>query len=258
MVDWGAGSYERTASELEPVSETVIDRAVLSGDVDVIDLACGTGNAALLAAGRGARVVGIDGSSRLLDVARERARTQDLEIDFREGDLLEVPVADAAADLVVSIFGVIFARDPAQALREVRRVLRPGGRMLMTAWIPAGPIDAMLGAMGRILGRVNKAPGPQRFAWSDPDALGSLADEAGLTLQATMPALLAIRDRSPEAYVLAAREHPMAVAARPAIERAGVGDEVQAAMTAVLREANEDPGGFLVHSPYVVHDLLTI
>ncbi|MDQ6778342.1 MAG: methyltransferase domain-containing protein [Actinomycetota bacterium] len=235
-----------------------MDRALLSGDVDVIDLACGTGNAALLAAGRGARVVGVDGSSRLLDVAHERARAQGLEIDFRKGDLADLPVASATADLVVSIFGLIFAPQPAQALREVSRVLRPGGRMLMTAWIPAGPIDAMIGAMGRVVARVSRAPRSARFAWSDPNALGPLAEEAGLTLQATMPALLPVRDHSPEAYLLGAREHPMAVAARPVIERAGVGEEVREAMAAVLREANEDPNGFLVHSPYVVHDLLAI
>jgi ubiquinone/menaquinone biosynthesis C-methylase UbiE len=258
MVDWGAGSYERTASELEPVADTVVDRALLSEDVDVIDLACGTGNAALLAAGRGARVMGIDGSSRLLDVARERAQAEGVEIDFREGDLLDLPAESDSADLVVSIFGVIFARTPAQALREVARVLRPGGRMLMTAWIPAGPIDAMIAAQARILARGNERPRAERFAWFDPNALGPLAEEAGLTLQATMPALLTIRDRSPEAYELAGREHPMALAARPGIERAGVADEVQAAMIAVLREANEDPDAFLVHSPYVVHDLLAI
>jgi SAM-dependent methyltransferase len=258
VVDWGAGNYERTASELEPVAETVMDRAVLSADVDVIDLACGTGNAALLAAAGGARVVGIDGSTRLLDVARERARARDVEIDFREGDLLDLPVESATADLVVSIFGVIFAPAPAPAMREVRRVLRPGGRMLMTAWIPAGPIHAMLRAIGAVVGGGNEAPRREPFAWFDPDALGPLADEAGLTLQATMPAVLPIRDRSLEAYLLGAREHPMAVAARPAIEGADVGDEVQAAMTAVLGEANEDPEGFLVHSPYVVHDLLCI
>jgi len=258
MIDWGAGSYERTAAELEPVAHVVVDRATLSGDVDVIDLACGTGTAALLAAARGAPVVGIDGSPRLLELARERARAQGLEIDFREGDLLDLPVESGSADLVISIFGLIFAPSPAQALREVRRVLRPGGRLLMTAWIPAGPIDAMLGAMGHIVDRVSQTPRPERFAWFDPNTLGPLADEVGLILQATMPALLPIRDCSPEAYVLASREHPRAAAARPLIERAGVEQETQAAMIAVLRDANEDPDEFLVHSPYVVHDLLTI
>lgn len=257
VVNWGLGSYEKTAVELAPVSEAVVGLAGISPGQDVTDLACGTGNAALLAAGRGARVVGIDASARLLEVARRRARTQGVNVDFREGDLLELPLTNGASDLVLSVFGLIFAPDPALALSEVARVLRPGGGVFLSAWIPAGPIDAMLGAMGRILGRVSQSPPARRFPWSDPAALGPLADRQGLALKATTTAELAIRDSSPEAYVLAGQEHPMARAVRPVIERAGVGAEVQEAMTRVLREANENPEGFLVHSPYVVHELHT-
>jgi hypothetical protein len=85
--------------------------------------------------------------------------------------------------------------------------------------------------------------------------VGPLASEAGLELQTTTSAVLAIRDSSPEAYVIAGQEHPMALAVRPVIQQAGAQAEVQEAMTAVLREANEDPEAFLVHSPYVVHEL---
>lgn len=255
VVDWGAGNYERTAAELEPVAHVVVDRATLRPGEDVIDLACGTGNVALLAATRGARVVGLDTAPRLLEVARARAQTHRVEVDFREGDLLDPPVADGAADVVLSVFGVIFATDPARALREIARVLRPSGRVLLSAWLPTGPIDAMLAAMGRVVGRLTQAPRPTRFPWSDPVALGSLAREARLTLQTTTSAELAIRDSSPEAYVAAGQQHPMALAIRPVLQRAAAEAETQAAMTAVLREANEDPDGFLVHSPYVVHEL---
>ena len=255
MIDWGSGCYERTATELDPVAEAVVRMAEISAGQDVIDLACGTGNAALRAATLGARVVGVDASARLLEVARGRARDQGVEVDFREGDLLSLPLVDRGADIVLSVFGVIFAADPARALREVQRVLRPGGRVLLSAWIPDGPIDAMLGAMGRVLGRVTQAPPPQRFPWSDPAAVAALGSEAGLVLKATTPGELAIRDRSPEAYVLAGEEHPIALTVRPVLEQAGVRDEARAAMTAVLREANEDAGALLVHSPYVVHEL---
>ena len=157
------------------MSQAIVEMAALSPALDVIDLACGTGNAALLAARRGARVVGMDASPRLLEVARERARIQGVDVDFREGDLLDLPVADGTADVVLSVFGVVFAPEPAQALREVGRVLRPGGRVLFSAWLPAGPIDGMLGAMGRILARVSQAHPPQRFNWADPAAVGPLA-----------------------------------------------------------------------------------
>jgi SAM-dependent methyltransferase len=255
VVDWGAGSYEATAEELAPVADAVVGQAGLSAGDYVLDVACGTGNAALSAAALGARVLGVDAAPRLLAVARERARAQGLLVDFREGDLLALPLEDEEVDVALSVFGVIFAPDPEQSLREVRRVLRRGGRLLLSAWVPAGPIDAMLGAMGRIVGRLTQAPPPQRFPWSDPSAVGPLAGGVGLALETTISSQLPIRGPSPEAYVAAGAEHPMAVAIRPMIERAGAADEIQAAMTDVLREANEDPSGFLVHSPYVVHHL---
>lgn len=254
-VDWSAGSYERTAAELEPAALTVVDSAELRpGDV-VVDVACGTGNAALLAASRGARVIGVDAASRLLELARERALDQRVDVDLRRGDLLALPVSDGAADVVLSVFGVIFAADPAAALQELARIARPRGRVILTAWVPAGPIDAMLAAMGRILGRITQAPPSPRFRWDQPEAVRALAAEAGLELASTSFCKLPIRDSSPEAYVTAGREHPMALAVRPVIEGADAEAEVQEAMTAVLREANEDSDAFLVHSPYVVHEL---
>jgi len=255
MVDWDAGRYETTAAELGPAAEVVVERAgVGAGDV-VVDVACGTGNAALLAAARGAHVVGVDGAPRLLAVAHERAASQKVEIDLRHGDLLALPVDDGAADVVLSIFGVIFAREPAAALREIARILRPDGRAFVTAWVPAGPIDAMLAAMGRIMARVAPGPPPSRFAWFDPAVLGPLAHGCGLVLAATEPRELTIRAASPEAYVEAGREHPMALAMTPALVRADAAEEVREAMVAVLRDANEDRTGFLVHSPYVIHEL---
>jgi len=255
VVDWSAGTYETTAAELAPVAEALVERAGIRAGDDVVDVACGTGNAALLAAARGARVVGVDGAARLLDVARERAAAQGVEVDWREGDLEALPVGDAAADVVLSVFGVIFAGDPAAGLREVARILRPGGRAFVTAWVPAGPIDAMLAAVGRIMARVAPGPPGPRFAWFDPEALTPVARDAGLAPVATQRAELAIRAESPEAYVAAGREHPITVAMLPAIERAGVAGEIRDTMVGILRDANEDGSGFLVHSPYVVHEL---
>jgi SAM-dependent methyltransferase len=255
MVDWDAGRYERTAAELEPVARAVVKAAQPQPDERVLDLACGTGNAALLAAARGAHVVGVDGAPRLLEVARERARSLNLTADFLHGDLVELPVADGSADVVLSVFGLIFAPDPARALNEVARAAATGARVFLSAWIPAGPITDLLAAMGRVVARVTQAPPPPRFAWSDAAAVEAVARDAGLVLQGTTPAELAIRDASPEAYVTGGQEHPMALGVRPVLEQAGMDAEARGAMIAVLREANEDPGGFLVHSPYVVHEL---
>ena len=255
MVDWGAGRYELTAAELAPVAEVVVERSGVRAGDDVVDVACGTGNAALLAAARGAHVVAIDGAPRLLAVARERAAAQGIEVDLREGDLLALPVGDSATDVVLSVFGVIFARDPAAALREIARILRHDGRAFVSAWIPAGPINAMLTAVGRVMARVAPEPPPQRFAWSDPNALAPVARDSGLVLAATERCELAIRAASPESYVQAGGEHPMTLAMRPALDRAGVADQAREAMVRILRDANEDSSGFLVHSPYVIHEL---
>jgi SAM-dependent methyltransferase len=183
----------------------IVERAEPLSGKAVLDLACGMGNAALFAAARGAHVVGVDAASRLLEVARQRAGVSGLDVDVRQGDLVDLPLADGEVDVVLSVFGVIFTRDPALALREVGRVLCSGGRVLLSAWVPAGPIDAMLGAMGRILGRVTQSRPPRRFPWSDPAVLGPLTSEAGLSLEATISAELAIRETSPEAHVLPAK-----------------------------------------------------
>jgi SAM-dependent methyltransferase len=255
MVDWDAGHYERTAAELEPVAWAVVDAAQPRPGERVLDLACGTGNAALLAAQRGARVVGVDAAPRLLEVARARARSLDIAAEFREGNLGALPVPDGAADVVLSVFGLIFAGDRARAMEELARVSAPGARVFITAWIPAGPIHEMLAAMGRVLARVTEAPASPRFAWSDAAAVKALARDAGLTHQSTIKAQLAIRAASPEAYVDAGREHPMWLAFAPVLEQAGADAEASGAMLGVLNEANEDPGAFLIHSPYVIHEL---
>jgi SAM-dependent methyltransferase len=200
-------------------------------------------------------VVGVDAAPRLLDIARERALSLGLDAEFLQGDLLDLPVGDGSADVVLSVFGLIFAPDPARALNEVARAAAPGARVFLSAWIPAGPINDMLAAMGQVLARVTEAPRSPRFAWSDAAAVAAVARDAGLTLHATTPAELAIRDASPEAYITGGQEHPMALGVLPALQRAGVDAEARGAMLDVVREANEDPAGFLVHSPYVVHEL---
>jgi SAM-dependent methyltransferase len=256
MVDWGAGSYETTSAvELAPVADVIVTEAAIAANERVIDVASGSGNAALAAARRGARVMAIDGAPRLLAVAAERARAEGVDLDLREGDLLALPADEATADVVVSVFGVIYATDPSGALREIRRVLRPGGRVFVSAWVPDGPINAMLGAVGRIVARISDSRPVPRFAWNDPAALGPIAAEAGLVLETTTAHELTIRAVSAEAYVDINQDHPMAVAVLPVVRGADAESELRAAQLSVLRDANEDPHAFLVHTPYVIHRL---
>ncbi len=255
MVDWDRGRYENTAAELEPVAAAVVALAAPRAGERLLDIACGTGNGALLAAARGADAVGVDAAPRLIGVAGQRAAAAGLSLELLVGDAQAMPVADASFDVAISIFGVIFAPDPARAMAELARVLRPGGRAYVTAWVPAGPIHDMLTVLGRAIARATGgAPPPARFAWSKTASVRSIAEPCGLRVE-TSRHELEIRAASPAAYVDAGREHPMAFDSWPLLERAGLLDTLSDEMAGALAAHNEDAPRLLIRSPYVVHEL---
>jgi SAM-dependent methyltransferase len=250
-LDWGAGEYERTARELEPAAHHVVALAGIARGERVLDLACGTGNAAIEAARAGARVTGLDAAPRLIGVAEARAAAAGVEATFVTGDAQDLPFDDGAFDCVLSVFGVIFVPDPPRAMAEIVRVLGPGGRALISAWRPEGAVHQMVGVLAR---GVAEAGGPRRppFPWHDPDAVRELAAPHDATVEAE-DGRLVIEGASPEAYYADGETyHPMSVAARPLIERAGTGPALREAAIAALRAGNEDADGFRVTSPYRV------
>ena len=112
----------------------------------LVDLACGRGGYGLeLASRAGARVIGIDFAASALEVARAQAAARGIEADYRVGDLVATGLAEGAADAVVVVDAIQFPSDPAAAYREIARILRPGGRVVLTCWEaaarddPAGP-----------------------------------------------------------------------------------------------------------------------
>jgi SAM-dependent methyltransferase len=217
----------------------------------VLDLACGTGNAALLAAAAGARVTGLDGARRLIEIARGRAAAAGADAEFVVGDALDLPFDDGSFDVVVSVFGVIFAADPARAVEEILRVLVPGGRALLAVWRPEGPVHQEVGVLAR---GIAEAGGPSRppFAWHDPDAVHGLPAVDGATVDAD-DAQLTIEGSSPEAYFAEGEAyHPMSIAGRPILERAGTYPRLREEALGALRAGNQDPDGFRITSPYRV------
>jgi SAM-dependent methyltransferase len=251
-MEWGRGQYERIAEQVLPAAEVVVDRASPREGEHVIDVGCGTGNAALLAAERGARVTGVDPAQRLLDVAAAEAAERGLEASFVPGEAASLPLPDGSADAVISVFGVIFAPDPQAAAFELARVTAREGRIVNSAWIPAGAIfDAIKERRELVAEATGEPPAPPPFPWHEADAVAELFGAHGFSVSMEEQT---IAFDAPSAREFAEGEfqfHPMWVGVRQKLgdERA---EEVRDRGLAIYERANEDPSGFLVTSRYVV------
>ena len=139
---WSLGDFARAGAEQVLVGELLCRAIDIHPGQRVLDVAAGSGNAALAAARRSARVTATDFVPRLLQAAARRARAEGLELETREADAQSLPFPDGAFDVVLSTFGVMFAPDQARAAAELLRVCRPGGRIGLTAWTPASVMAA--------------------------------------------------------------------------------------------------------------------
>jgi SAM-dependent methyltransferase len=135
---WMAGDFDQIAKSYERGAAEFVARLDLRPGMRVLDVACGTGNLALPAARAGATVTGVDIAPNLLDAGRARARAEGLTIQFDEGDAEEMSYPDGAFDVVVTMFGAMFAPRPEKAAEELTRVCRPGGVIAMANWVPGG------------------------------------------------------------------------------------------------------------------------
>lgn len=134
---WMAGDFGVVAKTISGAAENFAGRLAMRPGMQVLDVACGTGNVAIPLVRLGAVVTGVDIASNLLMQARERAAAEGLVATFDEGDAEHLPYADASFDAVVSMFGAMFAPRPEMVASEVARVLKPGGVLAMANWNPA-------------------------------------------------------------------------------------------------------------------------
>ena len=161
-------SFTPTAIFTTPVAGHLVRFAGVAADEDVLDVGTGTGVVAITAARAGARVTGLDLTPELLDQARENARIAQMpHIVWTEGDAENLPYPDASFDLVVSQFGHMFAPRPEIAVTEMRRVLKPGGRIAFATWPPEHFVGRLFAFVGRNSPPppVGAAPPPQ---WGNP------------------------------------------------------------------------------------------
>jgi ubiquinone/menaquinone biosynthesis C-methylase UbiE len=141
---WSQGDFSMVAGLVGSVGDRLVEALDVLPDERVLDVACGSGNSTLPAARRAwGNAVGLDYVPALLERARERAAAERLDIDFIEGDAENLPFDDASFDVVISTFGAMFAPDQQRTADEMLRVCRPGGRIGMCNWTPAGFVGQM-------------------------------------------------------------------------------------------------------------------
>ncbi|MEU4531094.1 class I SAM-dependent methyltransferase [Micromonospora ureilytica] len=149
QVTWASGDYGAVAALIHPISELLVTAADLSAGARVLDVATGSGNAAIAAARCGCIVTGVDYVPELLERGKARAAAERLPITFVTGDAERLAYADGTFDAVLSVVGVMFAPDQERAATELVRVCRPGGTVALAAWTPQGFIGDLFRTVGR-------------------------------------------------------------------------------------------------------------
>jgi len=180
---WGARAQDWAAYMEQaalPLYGAALDAARVTAGTRVLDAGCGAGLLALLASLRGAQVTALDASPALLAVARQRLPAADVQ----EGDLEALPFPDAGFDAVTAVNSLFYAEDMDTAMRELVRVVRPGGRVIVTAWGPPERCEfltAVMPALGPLMPPPpSGAPPPHPGALSEPRALAAVLKKAGL------------------------------------------------------------------------------
>src|SRR4051812_43129103 len=201
---WASGDFSVVAARIVFQAEHLCETADVQAGWHVLDVATGSGNAAIAAARRGCEAVGVDYVPALLERGRIRAAAEHLDVRFVEGDAEELRFPDASFDSVLSVYGVMFAPDHHRAAAELARVCRPGGRIALASWTP----DGFIGETFRVFSRyLPPAPGLQPpIRWGEEGSLASLCG-GGAASRASPRRAAILRFRDAEENVAFSRPH---------------------------------------------------
>jgi len=182
---WGVrarNSVDLMEGMVLPIYHVVLDKTNVGRGTRLLDIGCGTGMAAQLAAKLGAEASGLDASEAVLVIARERVPNG----DFRCGEMEELPYADASFDVVTAFNSLQFADDPLQALLEARRVARPGGYVAMVTWGRLEDCEFATTVRAVMACLPSPPPGAKgTFVLAEPGKLEALMEQAGLTIRSS-------------------------------------------------------------------------
>ncbi|MBN8814331.1 MAG: class I SAM-dependent methyltransferase [Sphingomonas sp.] len=243
---WEKGDFTRIAASMRESGEELVETMGVTPGMEVLDLGCGDGTTAVPAARRGARVLGVDIAANLVAAGNVRAREAGLSnLFFREGDASRLEgIDDNRFDLVVSIFGAMFAPNPFDVAREMVRVARPGGRIVMGNWIPGDP--TLVAQVLKISAEFTPPP-PDGFvspvSWGVADNVQERFTAAGISPDAISctPTLYTFRTPNPPAALLDTFRHYYGptMNAFDAAQRDGRADELYNRLSALFEEENQ-------------------
>jgi SAM-dependent methyltransferase len=247
---WSKGDFAMVAHLVNFPSEALAEDLDLVPDERVLDVASGSGNAAIAAARRTwGNVVSSDYVPALLERGRERAAAEHLEVEFVEADAQDLPFEDASFDVVISVYGAMFAPDQEKTAAELLRVVKPGGRIGMANWTPGGAVGTMFQTISK---HAPPPPGVESpLLWGTEERLRELLGE-GIAELRVEPRVSRQPFRSADHYIEFFRTYfgPMQMA----YER--VGPDGEGALTEDLRsflEANNTAGdrGLVLEAEYL-------
>ena len=226
---WASGDYSAVGARIHSMAELLVQAADLPAGARVLDVACGSGNAALAAARCGCRVTGLDYVPEQIERARARSVAEGLPIELEQGDAEALPYPDGSFDAVLSVVGVMFAPNQERAAAELARVCRPNGRIALASWTP----DGFIGELFRTVGRHVPPPAGLRspVEWGSEARLRELLGRSVSVLTST-PREFVFRFAGPEDFVDFFRVNygPTFTAF------AGLGDDARAALYADMVE----------------------
>ncbi len=198
---WTSGDYAAVARDVIPtLGPVLVDACQVERGDRVLDVAAGSGNAAIPAAQRGATVVASDLTAALLEQGRADAARVGVDLAWEQGDAEALPYDDASFDVVMSCVGVMFAPHHQVAADELVRVLRPGGRLGLLSWTPEGFIGQMFATMKPFVPAPPPGAQPPPL-WGDPDHVQALLGERVTDLQFSRRQLRTERFGTAEEFV---------------------------------------------------------
>lgn len=210
---WGKGDYSGMSDLLRPAARQLADACAVSAGQEVLDNAAGDGNFAVISAEEGASVVAADISPGMVAAGRKRSAAEGVDIEWLEADAEDLPFEDARFDCVGSVFGAMLAPRPRVAAEEMFRVVRPGGTVGMTAWVPEGPTYEMF-QVGRRYAPPPDPAAPKLEEWADEETVRERFDGLAASIEVTR-GTLPWTAGSPEEFVAEMERHtPPQIAAK--------------------------------------------